>query len=141
MPEPNLFSRILAKIRSADPRSTASRSTYRSAMPTSTLASTIEAFENAVRVKRESRLSSRTSSRRPADSAAARADPRPNQPGSERRHWLQAKTQGMARRSSMRSEADRDAGRLPTLSREISVTGVTDRKKAGNSGSSCTSCR
>ena len=56
------------------------------------------------------------------------AEPKPYQPGSIRRHCAQLKTQGMARRSSMRSEALREAGRLPMLSEAISETTVDWRK-------------
>ena len=45
------------------------------------------------------------------------------------RAWLQLNTQGIARRSSIRSDALRDAGRLPILSSAISVIGVAARKK------------
>jgi hypothetical protein len=48
------------------------------------------------------------------------AVPKPYQPGSIRRHCDQLNTQGMARRSSMRWEFLRDAGRLPMLRLAIS---------------------
>ena len=56
------------------------------------------------------------------------AVPKPYQPGSISRHWLQLNTQGMARRSSMRCEAVREAGRLPMFSSAISAIGVEARK-------------
>jgi hypothetical protein len=43
-------------------------------------------------------------------------------------------TQGIARRSSMRSEALREAGRLPMLSSTISLIGVASRKYCGKRG-------
>ena len=59
--------------------------------------------------------------RRAASAPRSRATPRsrcptPYQPGSISRHWLQLNTHGIARRSSMRVDAVRDAGRLPMLS-------------------------
>ena len=48
-------------------------------------------------------------------SHASTAEPKPYQPGSISRHWPQLNTQGIARRSSMRVDAVRDAGRLPML--------------------------
>ena len=59
-------------------------------------------------------------------------DPQPYQPGSISRHCVQPNTHGIARRSSMRSEPVRDAGRLPTLSDEISPIGVIARKNSTN---------
>ena len=58
----------------------------------------------------------------------------PYHPGRFRRHWLQPNTHGIARRSAMRSEFLRDAGRLPTLSDEISPIGVIWRKNSTNRG-------
>ncbi len=63
----------------------------------------------------------------------ARATRRPRcrsrtSPGSMSRHWPQLNTQGIARRSSMRVDAVRDAGRLPMLSSAISAIGVAPRK-------------
>ena len=46
------------------------------------------------------------------------------------RAWLQLNTHGIARRSSIRSDRVRDAGRLPMFSSAISVIGVAARKKA-----------
>ena len=59
---------------------------------------------------------------------ASTAVPNPYHPGSISRHWPQLKTQGIARRSSMRVDAVRDAGRLPRLSCAISAIGVAARK-------------
>jgi hypothetical protein len=59
---------------------------------------------------------------------AAIALPTPYQPGSISRHWLQLNTHGIARRSSMRVDAVREAGRLPMLSCAISAIGVDARK-------------
>ena len=56
------------------------------------------------------------------------AAPKPYQPGSIRRDWLQLNTQGMARMSSMVCVARREAGRLPILSSESSVIGVDCRQ-------------
>ena len=55
------------------------------------------------------------------------AVPAPYQPGSMIRAWLHENTHGMARRSSIRSEAVRDAGRLPILRAASSWIGVTAR--------------
>jgi hypothetical protein len=43
------------------------------------------------------------------------------------RHCVHENTQGMARRSSMRFDADRDAGRLPMFNWAISLIGVIAR--------------
>ena len=56
----------------------------------------------------------------------------PYQPGSMIRAWLQENTHGMARRSSMRVDAVRDAGRLPMLSSAISRSGVAARNHSTN---------
>ena len=64
-----------------------------------------------------------------SSSQRSTAEPNPYQPGSIRRHWAQLKTQGMARRSSIRSDALREAGRLPILRPPISAMGVACRKK------------
>jgi hypothetical protein len=71
---------------------------------------------------------------------ASTAAPKPYQPGSMSRHWLQLNTHGIARRSSIRSLAPRDAGRLPMLSSAISAIGVEARKYSTNPGV-CTSVR
>ena len=65
----------------------------------------------------------RRSSAKPSgcrSSHSVTAVPNPYQPGIRSRDWLQLKTQGIARRSSIRLEALRDAGRLPMLSSAIS---------------------
>src|SRR6266850_1676283 len=66
------------------------------------------------------------------------ACPTPYQPGSMTRAWAQLNTHGIARRSSMRCELVRDAGRDPILSSEISSKGVICRKKVENPGVSYT---
>src|ERR1700733_2245608 len=48
------------------------------------------------------------------------AEPNPYHAGNISRHCAQEKTHGIARRSSMRPEVWRDAGRLPIWSFEIS---------------------
>ena len=66
----------------------------------------------------------------------ARSTPpaKPYQPGSMKRACDQLNTQGMARRSSMRRLAVREAGRLPMLSWTISPMGVADQKKSVKPG-------
>jgi hypothetical protein len=59
---------------------------------------------------------------------ASTADPKPYQPGSISRHCPQLKTHGIARKSSIRDDAVRDAGRLPIYSSAISEIGVDARK-------------
>ena len=58
--------------------------------------------------------------------------PAPYQPGSISRVWLHENTHGIARRSSIRAELVRDAGRLPMFSSASSATGVTARKNSTN---------
>ena len=70
--------------------------------------------------------------RRPSPSTAV---PTPNQPGSIRRHWLQLDTHGIARRSSMRPELVRDAGREPMFIVDSSTMGVIARNHSSNPGS------
>ena len=65
---------------------------------------------------------------------ASTAVPKPYHPGSISRHWPQLNTHGIARRSSIRVDAVRDAGRLPMLSSAISAIGVAARKYSTNSG-------
>ena len=72
------------------------------------------------------RYISRNSSILPCHASAA--VPKPYQPGSIRRDWLQLKTQGMARMSSIACVACRDAGRLPMFSSESSAIGVEARQ-------------
>ena len=75
------------------------------------------------------RCSSATASlRSPSATKACTAAPKPNQPGKVSRHWPQLKPQGMARRSSMRCDALRDAGREPMFSSAISRIGVAPKK-------------
>jgi hypothetical protein len=69
------------------------------------------------------------------------AVPKPYQPGNISRHCPQLNTQGIARKSSMRDDAVRDAGRLPMLSSAISAIGVEARKYTANSGVSYTNAR
>src|SRR6516225_2705757 len=59
---------------------------------------------------------------------ACTAEPKPNQPGSMRRHCAQENTQGIARRSSMAVVFLREAGRDPMLRLAISVMTVDDQK-------------
>ncbi len=63
-----------------------------------------------------------------AASHASTAAPKPYQPGSISRHWPQLNTHGIARRSSIRFDAVREAGRLPMLRPAISAIGVAARK-------------
>jgi hypothetical protein len=63
-----------------------------------------------------------------AASQASTAVPKPYQPGNISRHCAQLKTQGIARRSSMRPEVVRDDGRLPMLRLAISPITVDSRK-------------
>ena len=74
---------------------------------------------------RASRLQHRRCRRAPAAPL-----PTPYQPGSITRACAQLNTQGMARRSSIRSDLVRLAGREPILSSAISAIGVIWRKKA-----------
>src|SRR5271156_5297203 len=63
-------------------------------------------------------------------SQALTALPNPYQPGSISRHCAQLNTQGIARISSIRTEALRDDGRLPILRLAISPITVDSRKKS-----------
>ena len=56
------------------------------------------------------------------------AVPTPYQPGSMIRHCDQENTHGIARKSSIRVDFVRDAGRLPMFSSAISLIGVASRK-------------
>src|SRR6185312_10577524 len=69
-----------------------------------------------------------------ARSWPAAAEPKPYQPGSITRACDQENTQGMARKSSIRSERVREAGRLPMLRLEISLIGVDSRKNVAKPG-------
>src|SRR6476661_6003924 len=101
----------------------------------SVLDSTMSMFDSRVAKKGQSRNIDFSSDRRPlrsrllpASSQAEIALPKPYQPGSSSRHWPQEKPQGMARRSSMRRLALREAGREPMLSSAISAIGVAEKK-------------
>ena len=54
--------------------------------------------------------------------------PKPYQPGSISRHCAQPNTHGIARRSSMRREFVREAGRLPMFRFAISPMTVDSQK-------------
>ncbi len=54
--------------------------------------------------------------------------PKPYQPGKPRRHWPQLKLQGIARRSSIRRDGLRAAGREPMFNSAISRIGVAPKK-------------
>ena len=86
-----------------------------------------------------SRSSARRASSSPTHSATA--VPTPNQPGNISRHWLQLNTHGIARRSSMRPELVRDAGRDPMFIVDSSTTGVMARNQSAKPGVSYTSFR
>ena len=97
----------------------------------SLFASTMSMFDSSMRKNGQSRYISRSiACRRPAASSshASTALPKPYQPGSISRHCAQLNTQGIARRSSMRSDGLRDAGRLPMFSSAISPIASTARK-------------
>src|SRR5262245_65939934 len=63
-----------------------------------------------------------------AFSHALTAAPKPYQPGSINRHWVQLNTQGIARRSSILFEYVREAGRLTVLSLAILQIVVASQK-------------
>src|SRR5258708_30480984 len=63
---------------------------------------------------------------------ALTALPKPYQPGSIRRHGDQLNTHGMARKSSMRRELVREAGRLPIFRLAISPITVDSWKYCSN---------
>jgi hypothetical protein len=65
---------------------------------------------------------------------ACTPEPKPYQPGSVMRHWPQLKVQGIARRSSMRCDGLREAGREPMLSSAISRIGVAWKKYSAKPG-------
>jgi len=97
------------------------------------LASTMSMFDRSVRKNGHSAyivLSSNSPSAPPAVRNASTAVPNPYQPGRVRRAWPQENDQGMARRSSMRRLALREAGREPMLSSAISVIGVAAKKNS-----------
>src|ERR1039458_5039866 len=78
---------------------------------------------------------------KPVSAKERSACPTPYQPGNMTRACAQLNTQGIARKSSMRSELVRDAGREPILSCEISTSGVICRKKVEKPSVSYTSER
>src|SRR6266516_4237672 len=107
-------------------------------------ASTISMLDSIVRKNGHSRYIDRNSFR-PASGRRARndvtAEPKPYQPGSMRRHCAQLNTHGIARRSSIRDEGLREAGRLPMFKFAISPITVDSRKYWVNPGVSLTSAR
>src|SRR3546814_8068431 len=94
-------------------------------MARSVLASTISILSSVVLKNGQPAAISRS---RPLSSKEERARPTPYQPGSMIRACAQLNTQGMARRSSMRVDFVREAGRLPIFRPEISRMGVACRK-------------
>src|SRR5271169_401799 len=106
-------------------------------MPISDLDNTISKLST---VARKNGHASSISRSRPV-SAACSACPTPYHPGSITRACAQLNTQGIARRSSIRCELERDAGRDPILRSEISSDGVICRKKLENPGVSYTNER
>src|SRR5919107_1913940 len=69
------------------------------------------------------------------------AEPAPYQDGSTKRFWVQAKTQGIARRLSTPGLSILLAGRLPIFTSESSLIGEASEKKDRKSSSSYTSSR
>ena len=102
-------------------------------MPRSLFAITMSRFDISAR-KNGHCLCMRCSSARrsffvfASASHCSMAEPKPHHPGSATRHWPQLKPHGMARRSSMRREALREAGREPMFSSAISRIGVALKK-------------
>src|SRR5579859_1166847 len=96
------------------------------------LASTISRLETTERKNGEAAWTLASVSSRAAPEAPSLAPvvaaPKPYQPGSITRACDQENTQGMARRSSMRVEGVREAGRLPIFRSAISRSGVEARK-------------
>src|SRR6267142_3091462 len=103
-------------------------------MPISDFDSTISKLSTVARKNGQASSISRNNT----VSAERSACPTPYQPGSMTRACAQLNTHGIARRSSMRGELERDAGRDPILSSEISTKGVIWRKKVENPGVSYT---
>src|SRR5580692_1887111 len=93
-------------------------------MPISDLDSTISKLSTVARKNGHASSISRSNPLSDARSAW----PTPYHPGNITRACAQLKTQGIARRSSMRCELERDAGREPIFSSEISSDGVICRK-------------
>ena len=102
-------------------------------MRRSLLASTMSMFDSSVRKNGHWRCMRCSSATRagafsPSPMNCSTALPKPHHPGSATRHWPQEKPQGMARRSSMRRLALREAGREPMFSSAISRIGVAAKK-------------
>jgi hypothetical protein len=104
-------------------------------MSRSVLAHAMPAFASSPEKKGQSCSISASSPRPNCSRAASSAVPSPYHAGSTTRAWVQEKTQGIARKSSIRADRRRLAGREPSWRREISCTGVTAWKKALKSGS------
>ena len=101
----------------------------------SLFASTMSMFDSSIWKNGHSRYIARSVSMPVAGSASsqdATALPNPYQPGSISRICAQLNTQGIARKSSIFSEALREAGRLPILRLAISPITVDSRKKRTN---------
>src|SRR3712207_3529765 len=84
--------------------------------------------------------------KRPSPSSLSPANedsavPAPYQDGSTQRFWVQAKTQGIARKLSTSGSSILLAGRLPMFTRESSPIGEAWEKKDRKSSSSYTSSR
>src|SRR5579862_6305910 len=95
------------------------------------LESTMSMFDSIVR--KNGHWSTMSCKRfKPSAGCAARyaftAEPKPNQPGSIRRHCAQENTHGIARKSSIDIDFLREAGREPMLSVAISVMTVEAQK-------------
>ena len=108
-------------------RPVGNKSAYLSASLMSALARTMSMFDKSARKNGHSSFicfRSRIPSFGEAPVNAFTAEPKPNQPGKAVRDCPQEKLQGMARRSSMRSESRREAGREPIFRPEISLIGV-----------------
>src|SRR5271169_3740110 len=89
-------------------------------MPISDLDNTISRLSTVARKNGHASSISRSNPVSDARSAC----PTPYHPGSITRACAQLNTQGIARRSSMRCELEREAGRDPILRSEISSDGV-----------------
>ena len=91
--------------------------------------STIAMSSRKVRKNGQSRAIPRSVCSWPASTAACRPLPTPYQPGMTARAWLQANTQGIARRlPSAASWPSRRDGREPSVIRSITSIGVAVRK-------------
>ena len=105
---------------------------HNAAKARSLLASTMSMLDSSVLKKGHCAPSSAASASapfvaRPSADELLHGEPKPNQPGSVRRHWPPAEAPGMARRSSMLGPL-REAGREPMLSSAISRMGVALKK-------------